>query len=99
MVEETDVITTWLATSAKFLKEQPELAKKIAAANAELTQWIQANPEEAQKLLIAELKEETRTEFSPEVVQQAWKRIKFTPEVLARPDRKVSQGRRSIPGS
>ncbi len=81
MVEETDVITTWLASSAKFLKDQPELAKKIAAAHAELTQWIQDNQEEAKRLLIAELKEETRTEFSMDVVQQAWKRIKFTPEV------------------
>ena len=31
--------------------------------------------------MIAELKEETRTEFATEMVGQAWKRIKFTPEV------------------
>ena len=81
LVEETDVITTWLASSVKFLRDQPELAKKIAAANAELTQWIQAHPDEAQKLLIAELKEETKTDFAPELVAQAWKRIRFTSEV------------------
>ena len=81
LVEEHDVITTWVASSVKFLKEKPDLAKKIAAANAELTQWIQANTAEAQKLLIAELKEETKADFSPEMVAQAWKRIKFTPEV------------------
>ena len=79
--EETDVITTWLAASAKFLSEQRELAKKIAQANAELTQWIQANPDEAQRMLIAELKEETRADFPPEVIAQAFKRIKFTAEV------------------
>lgn len=78
LVEETDIITTWLASSVKFLDEQKDLAKKIAAAHAELTKWIQDNPEEAQKLLIAELKEETRTDFSLEVVAPAWKRIKFT---------------------
>ena len=81
MLEETDVITTWLAASAKFLNNQRDLAKKIVGANAELTQWIQANEAEAQRLLIAELKEETRTEFAPEMVTQAWKRIKFTPEI------------------
>ncbi len=81
LVEETDVITTWLVSSVKFLKTQRELAKKIAAANAELTQWIQANEAEAQALLIAELKEETRSDFAPEVVALAWKRIRFTPEV------------------
>ena len=57
------------------------MAKKIAAANAELTEWIQANEAEAQALLIAELKEETRSDFAPDAVAQAWKRIKFTPEV------------------
>ncbi len=81
LVEESDVITTWLVSSAKFLKENAEMAKKIAAANAELTEWIQANEAEAQALLIAELKEETRSDFAQDAVAQAWKRIKFTPEV------------------
>ena len=55
--------------------------KKIAAANVELTDWIQKNPEEAQKILIGELKEETRADFAPDAVAQAWKRIKFTSDV------------------
>ena len=80
-LEEKDVITTWLVSSVKFLKEKREVAKKIASANAELTQWIIANEAEAQKLLIDELKAETKSAFSPDVVAQAWKRIKFTPEV------------------
>ncbi len=80
-LEETDVITTWLASSAKFLKEHRDLAKKVVTANRELTDWIQAHTDEAQKLLIGELKAETRTDFPPEAVTQAWKRIKFTTEV------------------
>ena len=52
--------------------------KEIVAANAELTDWIQQNPDEAQKLLIDELTAETRTTFAPDAVAQAWKRIKFT---------------------
>jgi NitT/TauT family transport system substrate-binding protein len=80
-LEEKDVITTWLVASAKFLKEKRDLAKKIVSANAELTQWITANEAEAQKLLIDELKAETKSAFSPDVVAQAWKRIKFTPVV------------------
>src|SRR3982751_2911504 len=81
MVEDTQVLTTWLVSSVKFLNGQPELARKIAAANAELTEWIQANPDEAQKLLIAELQEETKAKFELEAVQQAWQRIKFTTDV------------------
>ena len=81
LIDDKDVITTWLVSSVKFLQKQREIAKKIVAANAELTQWIQAHPDEAQKLLVEELKAETKADFAPDAVEQAWKRIKFTTEV------------------
>jgi NitT/TauT family transport system substrate-binding protein len=80
-LEDTNVITTWLVSSVKFLKEHRDLANKIVTANQELTDWMQAHKDEAQKLLIAELKEETKATFSPEDVDLAWRRIKFTTEV------------------
>jgi NitT/TauT family transport system substrate-binding protein len=80
-LEDKDIITTWLVSTAKFLGSQRDLAKKVVAANAELTDWIQKNPDEAQKLLIDELAAETRTTFAPDAVAQAWKRIKFTTTV------------------
>src|SRR5438876_1356730 len=79
--EDKDTITTWLVSSVKFLRDRRDLAKKIADANVELTKWIQQNESEAQKLLIEELKAETRADFSPDAVAQAWKRIQFTSEV------------------
>src|SRR6266436_10173963 len=80
-LEDKDIITTWLVSSVKFLNAHRDLAKKIVSANKELTDWIQAHPDDAQKLLIAELKEETKTDFAPDAVAQAWKRIKFTTDV------------------
>jgi NitT/TauT family transport system substrate-binding protein len=80
-LEDSSVITTWLVSSVGFLKNHRELGKKIAVANAELTQWIQANPNDAQKILIGELKEETRSDFATDAVAQAWKRINFTTEI------------------
>jgi NitT/TauT family transport system substrate-binding protein len=80
-LEDTNIITTWLASSVKFLKDHRDLAKKVVSANQELTDWIQAHPDEAQKLLISELKAETKTDFAPDMVAQAWKRIRFTTEV------------------
>src|SRR5246500_2607137 len=80
-LEDKDTITTWLVSSVKFLRDRRELAKKIADANAELTNWIQQNKAEAQKLLIEELKAETRADFLPDAAAQAWKRIQFTSEV------------------
>ncbi|OLB42849.1 MAG: aliphatic sulfonate ABC transporter substrate-binding protein [Verrucomicrobia bacterium 13_1_20CM_54_28] len=80
-LEDRDTITTWLVSSVKFLRDRRDFAKKIADANVELTKWIQASESEAQKLLIDELKAETRADFSPDAVAQAWKRIQFTGEV------------------
>ncbi|HZS18067.1 MAG TPA: ABC transporter substrate-binding protein [Candidatus Udaeobacter sp.] len=80
-LEDKDTITTWLVSSVKFLRDQHELAKKVADANSELTKWIQQNQAEAQKLLIDELKAETRSDFQPDAVAQAWNRIQFTSEV------------------
>src|SRR6476660_3100623 len=77
-LEDKDAITTWLVSSAKFLGSQRDLAKKIVAANAELTDWIQKNPEEAQKLLIDELAAETKTTFAPDAVSTEGKRMTFT---------------------
>jgi len=80
-LEDKDVITTWLVSSVKFLKEHRDLAKKIAVANKELTEWINSHPDEAQKMLVDELKAETKTEVSADVVGHSLQRIKLTTEV------------------
>lgn len=80
-LEDKDCITTWLVSSVKFLKDQPDLAKKIVAANAELTQWIKSHPAEAQSMLVSELKAETRTDLSADTVARSLRRIELTTEV------------------
>src|SRR5436305_7536675 len=80
IVEENDVATTIVVSSVKFLKEKRDLAKKFAQAHAELPDWISKNPEEAQRLIKAELLEETKSDMSPQVIAAAWKRIVFTAE-------------------
>ena len=81
LVEEKEVATTILVSSVKFLNERRELAKKFAQAHAELTEWMKANPDEAQRLVRAELLEETKGEVAPDLIAQAWKRIEFTATV------------------
>ncbi len=80
-LEDKDVITTWLVSSVKFLNEHRDLAKKIAAANKELTEWIQSHQAEAEKMIVDELKAETRTDVLPDVVSHSLQRIKLTTEV------------------
>jgi NitT/TauT family transport system substrate-binding protein len=79
LVDEKEVATTVLVSSVKFL-QQRELLKKFAQAHAELTDWITKNPDEAQRLMKAELLEETKSDMTPEIIAAAWKRITFTSE-------------------
>lgn len=81
LVDEKDAATTVLVSSVKFLAERRDLARKFAAAHLELTNWMAANPEEAQKLVRAELLAETRSDMAPELIAQSWKRIIFTAEI------------------
>ena len=58
----------------------------------ELTKWIQQNEAEAQKLLIEELKAETRADFSPDAVAQAWKTDSIHQRSIARFDCQIGAG-------
>lgn len=80
LVDEKEVATTVLVSSAKFLQNQRELAKKFAEAHAALTDWMLKNPDEAQTLIKAELLVETRSDMAAELIAQSWKRITFTAE-------------------
>ena len=81
LVDEPYAITTVLVSSAKFLATQRELAKKFVAVHRALTDWIQQNPEEAQRLVVTELMAETRAKMSDQLIANAWKRIVLTNEI------------------
>jgi NitT/TauT family transport system substrate-binding protein len=81
LVDERDTVTTVLMSSSKFVETQRELAKKFVEAHRALTKWIGENPAEAQKLVVAELAEETRAKMSDELIANAWKRIVLTNDV------------------
>jgi NitT/TauT family transport system substrate-binding protein len=81
LVEQPDALTTIFASSVRFLKEKPDIAKKLVAAHLELTKWINDHPDDARALVRAELKELTKRDFPEETAAQAWKRLKFTGDV------------------
>ncbi len=81
LVEETDSPTTVLVSSVKFSDENRELLKKFTEAHRALTVWIVKNSAEAQKLVIAELQEETHGQISEALIAHAWKRIALASEV------------------
>src|SRR5256714_2634092 len=80
VVDAKDVATTDLVSSLNVLCRERDLAKKFAEAHAVLTEWMAKNPDEAQKLIRAELLAETRSDMAPDLIAQSWNRIGFTEE-------------------
>ena len=80
-LEQADAVTTVLVSSVKFLRSHPDLAEKFRAAHAELTAWLNAQPEQAQALVRAGLSAELRREMSAAIVASAWRRLRFTDQV------------------
>lgn len=81
LVEESDAVTTVLVSSVKFQQQERELLAKIVQAHRELTDWILAHPEEAQRMVVAELAEETKKAPPAELISHAWGRIRITNDV------------------
>ena len=70
-------LTTVLSVSEKYAEAEPELVAALVQAHRELTEWIIANPEEAQKRVAAELTKQMRREFPQNLVEHAWPRLVF----------------------
>ena len=80
-LEQKDTITTVLVSSARLLAERPELVKKFVAAHAELTAWMNQHPDEAKALANAGFKQHTRRAMPAALLDAAWARLTFTPEI------------------
>ena len=81
IVEESDSITTVLVSSVKLMEKHRELLKKFVQAHNELTEWIKKNPDEAQKIVQAELTELMKKQMSADLIAHSWKRIVLTNDV------------------
>ncbi len=80
-LEDKETNVTMLVASAAFIAGRPELAKKVALAHRELTDWIKANPAEARSLVVAELKALTSKEPKAEVLDKALSRVILTNDI------------------
>lgn len=77
-LEQTDTVTTVLVANINLINKHPDLLKKIIDAHNELTDWINKNPQEAQKLVHAELQALTGGKISIDLVRKSWNRLVFT---------------------
>lgn len=77
LLDDRTSITTVLAAAPKLIEKEKEFTAKIVKAHHELTEWINANREEAWRLLQLELKEGTSKELPQPVLERSWPRISF----------------------
>lgn len=75
--EDFETVTTVLASATDTIERRKPLLSAFVKAHAELTAWINANPEEAKLLLQRALTRETKSEFPQRIVNNAFPRIKF----------------------
>ncbi len=75
LLEQADAVTTLLTARKAWLDREPELARTIIRAHAELTEWIIQHPEKAQKMVIEELSYLMKSPIDPSIINSAWTRL------------------------
>jgi len=73
-----------LVVNTKFLQANAGLVKNWIRANVELTDWINAHPSEAKKLLNRQIQAETGKALPPIVLDEAFSRMEVTYDPLRR---------------
>jgi NitT/TauT family transport system substrate-binding protein len=71
-----------LVVNTKFLNAHPDLVKNWIRANVDLTDWINAHPADAKKLLNEQIQRETGKAFSPQILGEAFSRMQVTYDPL-----------------
>src|SRR5580698_8071993 len=71
-----------LVVNTKFLKAHPDLVKNWIRANVELTDWINAHPADAKKLLNEQIQRETGKALAPAILDEAFSRLQVTYDPL-----------------
>lgn len=64
--------------STKFLEEHPDLVKRFLQAHVDLTDWINENPIEAQRIVNTEIEKLTTKKIAEDVLASAWERMDVT---------------------
>src|SRR5271170_3700301 len=71
-----------LVVNTKFLKAHPDLVKNWIRANVDLTDWINAHPGDARKLLNQQIQTETGKALPSAVLDEAFSRMQVTYDPL-----------------
>lgn len=73
-----EFVTAHIIVSTKYLKENPEIIKKLLEANVNETKWINENPDDARQVFNEELKKLTGKTIPVDEYKEAISRINLT---------------------
>jgi NitT/TauT family transport system substrate-binding protein len=76
-------VITNIVASQKFLKEHPKAVEAVLRASVETNAWINAHPDEAKAAANKQLAEDSGKGLPADVLDPAWKSIRFTDDPLA----------------
>ncbi len=80
-LEQPNVVTTLLVSSVRLLREHQDLARRFREAHVELTAWINAHGAEARAIVCSGLSADMHRAFPAELVEHAWRRLRFTADL------------------
>lgn len=84
-------VTTHLIVRTKFLKQHPATVKRLLEAQVAANDFINQNPEEAQRLTNQGIEKITGKKLSETVIATSWKNLTFTNDPIASSLRKSAE--------
>ncbi|MEU3998625.1 aliphatic sulfonate ABC transporter substrate-binding protein [Streptomyces fungicidicus] len=78
-----EFVITNIIVRRQFLEEHPKAVEAVLKASVEANKWINANPDEAKTAANEQLEADSGKALPAEVLDPAWKSIRFTDDPLA----------------
>ncbi|WP_431997991.1 aliphatic sulfonate ABC transporter substrate-binding protein [Streptomyces fungicidicus] len=78
-----EFVITNIIVRRQFLDEHPKAVEAVLKASVEANKWINANPDEAKTAANEQLEADSGKALPAEVLDPAWKSIRFTDDPLA----------------
>ena len=76
-------VTTHLIVSTKFLKDHPDVVKRLLEGQVAANDYVNSNPADAQKAANDQIEKITQKRLADGVVAAAWKNMTFTNDPIA----------------
>lgn len=89
LVDEADLwpdgqfVTTHIIVATAFLEEHPDVVKDLLEGHIAATDFVQDNPEEAQRIVNDEIEKITGASLDRDTIRAAWENLEFTVDPIA----------------